>query len=99
MKKVLTVSLLALTVSHSALAANYALNNDRIALSFDDANAAAMVKDIRSGQALSPQELFFLTLPDETKIHAADFKIQQVEKRMRRSSFTTLIRTLTSPCR
>lgn len=81
MKKVLTVSLLALTVSHSALAANYALNNDRIALSFDDANAAAMVKNIRSGQALSPQELFFLTLPDETKIHAADFKIQQVEKK------------------
>lgn len=99
MKKVLTVSLLALTVSHSALAANYALNNDRIALSFDDANAAAMVRDIRSGQALSPQELFFLTLPDETKSTRPILKFNRLKKRMRRLSFTTLIRTLMSPCR
>lgn len=32
MKKVLTLSLLALCVSHGAAAANYALNNDNIAL-------------------------------------------------------------------
>ena len=30
MKKVLTLSLLALSVSHGALAANYALNNDNM---------------------------------------------------------------------
>lgn len=63
MKKVLTLSLLALCVSHGAAAANYALSNDAIALSFDDANAAAVVKDSRANHPLAPQELFFLTLP------------------------------------
>ena len=80
MKKVLTLSLLALSVSHGALAANYALNNDNIALSFDDANATAVVKDSKANHPLTPQELFFLTLPDETKIHTADFTIKHVEK-------------------
>jgi hypothetical protein len=39
--------MLALFVSHGALAANYALNNDNIALSFDDANSTVVVKDKR----------------------------------------------------
>ena len=43
MKKVLTLSLLALFVSHGALATNYVLNNDNIALSFDDANSTVVV--------------------------------------------------------
>ncbi|VFS09053.1 enterotoxin [Enterobacter cancerogenus] len=81
MKNVLTLSMLALMVSHGALAANYALDNDKIALSFDDANAAVVVKDKLANHPLAPQELFFLTLPDETKIHTADFKIKGVEKR------------------
>lgn len=72
--------MLALCVSHSAVAANYALGNDNIALSFDDANSTVVVKDIRANHPLTPQELFFLTLPDETKIHTADFKIKHVEK-------------------
>jgi hypothetical protein len=55
------------------------LNNDNIALSFDDANSTVVVKDTRV-TILTPQELFFLTLPDETKIHTADFKIKHVEK-------------------
>lgn len=74
MKKVLTVSLLALLVSQSAAAAEYTLNNASMALSFNDANSATMVKDEKSAHQLSPQELFFLTLPDETIIHTADFK-------------------------
>ena len=80
MKKVLTLSLLALSVSHGALAANYALNNDNIALSFDDEIGRALVKDSKANHPLTPQELFFLTLPDETKIHTADFTIKHVEK-------------------
>lgn len=80
MKKVLTLSMLALFVSHGALAANYALDNDNIALSFDDSSSAVVVKDKNTHHQLSPQELFFLTLPDETKIHTADFKIKHVEK-------------------
>lgn len=80
MKKVLTLSMLALFVSHGALAANYALNNDNIALSFDDANSTVVVKDNKANHPLTPQELFFLTLPDETKIHTADFTIKHVEK-------------------
>lgn len=80
MKKILTLSMLALCVSHSAIAANYSLNNDNIALSFDDANSTVVVKDTRANHPLKPQELFFLTLPDETKIHTADFKVKHVEK-------------------
>lgn len=80
MKKMLTLSLLALCVSHGAAAANYALSNDNIALSFDDANATVVVTDSKANHPLTPQELFFLTLPDETKIHTADFKIKHVEK-------------------
>ncbi|MFQ8719193.1 MAG: enterotoxin, partial [Enterobacter hormaechei] len=80
MKKVLTLSLLALFVSHGALATNYVLNNDNIALSFDDANSTVVVKDNKANHPLTPQELFFLTLPDETKIHTADFTIKHVEK-------------------
>ncbi len=80
MKKVLTLSLLALCVSHGAAAANYALNNDNIALLFDDTNSTVVVKDNKANHPLTPQELFFLTLPDESKIHTADFKIKHVEK-------------------
>ena len=80
MKKILALSVLAMCVSHSAVAANYALGNDNIALSFDDANSTVVVKDTRANHPLTPQELFFLTLPDETKIHTADFKIKHVEK-------------------
>ncbi|MGR6926926.1 enterotoxin [Klebsiella aerogenes] len=80
MKKALTVSLLALLISQGAAAAEYTLNNASMALSFNDANSATMVKDEKSAHQLSPQELFFLTLPDETIIHTADFKIKHVEK-------------------
>ncbi|MCS2166046.1 enterotoxin [Scandinavium manionii] len=80
MKKVLTVSLLALLVSNAACAANYALKNDNLSVSFDDANSALVIKDARSSHQLSPQELFFLTLPDESVIHTADFKVKHVEK-------------------
>lgn len=79
MKKILILSMLALCVSHGAIAANYTLNNDNIALSFDDANSTVVVKDTRANHPLTPQELFFLTLPDETKIHTADFKVKHVE--------------------
>ncbi|MBS0868793.1 enterotoxin [Enterobacter ludwigii] len=80
MKKVLTLSMLALCVSHGAAAAQYALDNDSIALSFDDASSTVVVKDKTANHPLTPQELFFLTLPDETKIHTADFTIKHVEK-------------------
>jgi hypothetical protein len=39
------------------------------------------LKDVKSQHQLSPEELFFLTLPDETVIHAADFKIKHVDKK------------------
>ncbi|EPT2443192.1 enterotoxin, partial [Klebsiella aerogenes] len=80
MKKALTVSLLALLISQGAAAAEYTLNNASMALSFNDADSSAKVKDEKSAHQLSPQELFFLTLPDETIIHTADFKIKHVEK-------------------
>ena len=63
MKKILALSVLAMCVSHSAVAANYALGNDNIALSFDDANSTVVVKDNKANHPLTPQELFFLTLP------------------------------------
>ena len=80
MKKVLNVSLLALMVSNSVFAANYSLNNENMAITFDDANSTTVIKDTRANHQLSPQELFFLTLPDEKVIHAADFKIKHVDK-------------------
>ncbi len=55
MKKMLTLSLLALCVSHGAAAANYALSNDNIALSFDDANATVVVTDSKANHPLTPR--------------------------------------------
>lgn len=81
MKNVFKISILALLVSNGAFAANYELNNDNIAISFDDAQSAAVIKDTHTQRQLSPQSLFFLTLPDETVIKAADFKISHVDKR------------------
>lgn len=81
MKNVFKISLLALLVSNGAFAANYTLNNDNIAISFDDAKSEAVIKDTHTQRQLSPQSLFFLTLPDETVIKAADFKIAHVEQR------------------
>lgn len=48
MKKVLTLSMLALCVSHGAAATQYALDNDSIALSFDGASSTVVVLTIRS---------------------------------------------------
>ena len=46
MKKALTVSLLALLISQgAAAAAEYTLNNASMALSFNDADSSAKVKD------------------------------------------------------
>ncbi|MGM3176089.1 enterotoxin [Dickeya lacustris] len=81
MKNVMTLSLLALLISQYASAANHSLNNERMAISFDDVSAITTIKDIQSRRQLSPQELFFLTLADEKVLHAADFTIRQVEKK------------------
>lgn len=58
MKKCL-LSLLALCVSHGAAAANYALSNDNIALSFDDANATVVVTDSKANHPLTPGAVLF----------------------------------------
>lgn len=81
MKKALSVSLLALAISNGAYAASHTLNNQNIALSFDDAHSVLTLKDSHSDHQLTPQQLFFLTLPDESVIHAADFKIKKIEKK------------------
>lgn len=80
MKTMIKSSLLFLLVSHAAFAAQHQLNNDNIAISFDDSNSAVVVKDKHSDHQLAPNELFFLTLPDESVIHAADFKIKHVQQ-------------------
>ena len=84
MKKALNVSLLTLFISHSTFAANYALNNDKMAFSFDDAGSALVVKDTHSSHQLSPQEPFFLTLPDESVIHTLTSKLNRLRKKRTR---------------
>lgn len=81
MKKIIPSSLLLLLVSNGAFAAEYLLNNDKLSLSFDDKNSAVVVKDKLSDHKLAPVELFFLTLPNEDVIHAADFKIKNVTQK------------------
>lgn len=81
MKKIIPSSLLLLLVSNGAFAAEYLLNNDKLSLSFDDKNSAVVVKDKLSDHKLAPVELFFLTLPNEDVIHAADFKINNVTQK------------------
>ncbi|AVX36769.1 MULTISPECIES: enterotoxin [Yersinia] len=81
MKIMIKSSLLLLLVSHGALASEYLLNNDKIALSFNDANSAVVIQDKISNHKLAPVELFFLTLPNEEVIHAADFKIKNVSQK------------------
>lgn len=68
MKKMLNVSLLAVLISNGAFAAQYALDSEYLAVSFNDANSVMALKDVKSQHQLSPEELFFLTLPDETVI-------------------------------
>ncbi|CNI19947.1 Uncharacterised protein [Yersinia frederiksenii] len=81
MKKIIPSSLLLLLVSNGAFAAEYLLNNDKLSLSFDDKNSAVVVKDKLSDHKLAPVELFFLTLPNEDVIHAANFKIKNVTQK------------------
>ena len=80
MKKVTRVVLLALLVANGATAAQYALDNEKIAVTFDEGKSALAIKDKAGGSRLAPQELFFLTLPDETVIHAADFTLKSVSQ-------------------
>ncbi|WP_145511109.1 alpha-amylase family protein [Yersinia kristensenii] len=80
MKTILKSSLLLLLVSNAAFSAEYLLNNDKISISFDDTNSAVVVKDKISDHKLAPLELFFLTLPNEDIIRAADFKIKHVSQ-------------------
>ena len=81
MRTIIKSSLLLLLMSNAAFASEYLLNNNKIALSFDDANSAVVIKDKLSGRMLAPVELFFLTLPNEEVIHAADFKIKNVSQK------------------
>ncbi|QIX95404.1 enterotoxin [Cedecea sp. FDAARGOS_727] len=81
MKTIIKSSLLLMLMSNAALAAQYQLDNNNLAITFDDANSAAVVKDKLSGHKLAPVELFFMTLPDEKVIHTADFKIKNVSKK------------------
>ncbi|MRT06281.1 alpha-amylase family protein [Ewingella americana] len=81
MKILIKSSLLLLLISNGAFASEYQLNNDKLAFSFDDTHSAVVLKDKLSGHQLAPIELFFLTLPDEKVIHAADFKIKSVQKK------------------
>ncbi|HGM6860580.1 TPA: enterotoxin [Serratia rubidaea] len=80
MKKVFRVALLTLLVANGAAAAQYALDNENIAVTFNQDKSALTIKDKADGGQLAPQELFFLTLPDETVIHAADFTLQSVSQ-------------------
>ncbi|VTP63653.1 Uncharacterised protein [Serratia rubidaea] len=84
MKKVFRVALLTLLVANGAAAAQYALDNENIAVTFNQDKSALTIKDKADGGQLAPQELFFLTLPDETVIHAADFTLQSVSQQGRR---------------
>ncbi|PVZ87392.1 enterotoxin [Serratia sp. S1B] len=81
MKPVIKSALSLLLVSNVSFAAQYQLNNDNIAISFNDSNAAVLVKDKGSSHKLAPKELFFLTLPNDQVIHAADFKIKNVHQK------------------
>ncbi|KEY60609.1 enterotoxin [Serratia sp. DD3] len=78
MKPVIKSVLLLLLASNVSLATQYPLNNNNIAILFDDSNAAVSVTDTVSRHKLAPKELFFLTLPNDQVIHAADFKIKKV---------------------
>ncbi len=81
MKRIIKSSVLLLLVSNGAFASEYLLNNNNISISFDDTNSAVVVKDKLSPSKLAPKELFFLTLPNEDVIHAADFKIKNISQK------------------
>lgn len=81
MNRMIKSSLLLLLVSNGALASEYLLNNNNISISFDDTHSAVLIKDKLSQSKLAPKELFFLTLPNEDVIHAADFKIKNVSQK------------------
>lgn len=80
MKNLRGAALLTAVMSTGSIAAQYQLNNDNIALSFDDGSQKTAVADTLSHRRLAPSELFFLTLPDEKVIHAADFTVGGIER-------------------
>lgn len=80
MNKVQAAAALLAAVAAAGHAAQHRLSNDGITLSFDDASSKISVKEAAGSRLLSPKEPFFLTLPDEKVIHAADFSIANVEK-------------------
>ncbi len=81
MKTLIKSSLLLLLASNGALAASYQLGNDNLAIKFDGASSAVVIKDKRSDHKLAPVELFFLTLPNEDVIHATDFTLKNVTEK------------------
>lgn len=81
MKTLIKSSLLLLLASNGALAASYQLGNDHLAIKFDDASSAVVIKDKLSDHKLAPVELFFLTLPNEDVIHATDFTLKNVTEK------------------
>jgi hypothetical protein len=81
MKNILfNMALLTVLISNCAYASTYGLNNNNISISFDDETSIFIVKDELSNHKMVPEELFFLTLPNEDKIHSKDFKVAKVEK-------------------
>lgn len=76
--KTVTQSCLLLLISNGAFAADYQLANENIALSFNDRDSAVVITDRHSQHKLAPSELFFLTLPDESVLHTADFRLNKV---------------------
>lgn len=71
--------MLFLLVSTSAGAASYSIHNSNVGISFDSTTSKLIVSDEISKKQISPEELFFLTLPDDSIIHSTDFKIENIK--------------------
>lgn len=59
MKKVTCVALLALLVANGATAAQYALDNEKIAVTFDEGKSALAIKDKAGGSGWRRRSCFF----------------------------------------
>ncbi|MGD8171095.1 enterotoxin [Vibrio sp. TRT 21S02] len=75
----LLVASIIMAASH-ANANTIKLTNQQMAMTFDDSSGALSLLDLRAHKKMTPTELFFITLPDETKIHTKDFTLKEVRR-------------------
>lgn len=80
--KTLKASGLAVIVSAAYIGNAYSMEiaNDAMAITFDNNSGVVSLINNNTDEQITPTELFFITLPNETTLHTKDFKLEKYKK-------------------